>query len=104
MEDSLALLEEENDEEMREMAKEELSGARNGLRIWSMSLRFSCFQKSPNDDKNIILEIRAGAGGDEAALFAAEHLPHVFKLCGQPEMEGGDCQPQWKTASAVSRK
>ena len=37
-----------------------------------MSLRSFCFRKDPNDDKNVVVEIRAGAGGDEAALFAAE--------------------------------
>ena len=72
VEDSLALLEEENDEEMREMAKEELSGARKRIEDLEHELKILLLPKDPNDDKNIILEIRAGAGGDEAALFAAE--------------------------------
>lgn len=72
MEDSIALLEEENDEEMRELAKEELSDARKRVEELEQQLKILLLPKDPNDDKNIILEIRAGAGGDEAALFAAE--------------------------------
>ena len=72
IEDSLALLEEENDEEMREMAKEELSDAKKRVEELEQELKILLLPKDPNDEKNIILEIRAGAGGDEAALFAAE--------------------------------
>ena len=72
IEDSLALLEEENDEEMRELAKEELSDAKKRVEELEQELKILLLPKDPNDDKNIILEIRAGAGGDEAALFAAE--------------------------------
>lgn len=72
IEDSLALLEEENDEEMRELAKEELSDAKKRVEDLEQELKILLLPKDPNDDKNIILEIRAGAGGDEAALFAAE--------------------------------
>lgn len=70
--DSLAMLEEENDEEMREMLKEELSGARKRVEELEQELKILLLPKDPNDDKNVIVEIRAGAGGDEAALFAAE--------------------------------
>ena len=72
IEDSLMLLEEEKDEEMREMVKEELSDARKRVEELEQELKILLLPKDPNDDKNIILEIRAGAGGDEAALFAAE--------------------------------
>ena len=72
VEDSLALLEEESDEEMREMAKEELSEAKKQIEALEQELKILLLPKDPNDDKNIILEIRAGAGGDEAALFASE--------------------------------
>lgn len=70
--DSLALMEEENDEEMREMLKEELSSARKRIEELEKELKILLLPKDPNDDKNILLEIRAGAGGDEAALFASE--------------------------------
>lgn len=72
MEDSLALLEEESDEEMRELAKEELNDAKAKIGELENELKILLLPKDPNDDKNVIVEIRAGAGGDEAALFAAE--------------------------------
>ena len=72
IEDSLALLDEESDEELKELAKEELSIAKKRVEELEQELKILLLPKDPNDDKNIILEIRAGAGGDEAALFAAE--------------------------------
>ena len=72
IDDSLATLEEENDEEMRERVKEELSASRKRLEELERELKILLLPKDPNDDKNVIVEIRAGAGGDEAALFAAE--------------------------------
>ncbi len=72
IEDSLAMLEEESDEEMRELAKEELNEAKSRIEELEKELKILLLPKDPNDDKNVIVEIRAGAGGDEAALFAAE--------------------------------
>lgn len=72
VEDSLLMLDEENDEEMREMAKEELNEARARIEELEQHMKILLLPKDPNDDKNIIVEIRAGAGGEEAALFAAE--------------------------------
>ena len=72
IEDSLQMLEEESDEEMREHAKEELSDSRARTEELEKELKILLLPKDPNDDKNVIVEIRAGAGGDEAALFAAE--------------------------------
>ena len=70
--DSLEMLEEENDEEMRKMLKEELSSAKDKVAELEEKIKILLLPKDPNDDKNVIVEIRAGAGGDEAALFAAE--------------------------------
>ena len=72
IEDSLAMLDEENDEDMKEMLKEELSSAKKRVEELEQKLKILLLPKDPNDDKNVIVEIRAGAGGDEAALFAAE--------------------------------
>ena len=72
VEESLAILEEESDEEMRELAKEELNDAKARIEELEKELKILLLPKDPNDDKNVIVEIRAGAGGDEAALFAAE--------------------------------
>ena len=70
--DSLEMLEAESDEEMRELLKEELSDAKKRIEELEAKLKILLLPKDPNDDKNVIVEIRAGAGGDEAALFAAE--------------------------------
>lgn len=72
IEDSLAILDEETDEEMRELAKEELNDCKERLTETENELKILLLPKDPNDEKNVIVEIRAGAGGDEAALFAAE--------------------------------
>ena len=72
IEDSLMMLEEESDEEMRELAKEELNESKARVEELEQELKILLLPKDPNDDKNVIVEIRAGAGGDEAALFAAE--------------------------------
>lgn len=72
IEDSLAMLEEESDEDMREMLKEELNEAKDSVEKLENKLKILLLPKDPNDDRNVIVEIRAGAGGDEAALFAAE--------------------------------
>ncbi len=72
IEDSLQMLEEESDEEMRELAKEELNDSKARVEELERELKILLLPKDPNDDKNVVVEIRAGAGGDEAALFAAE--------------------------------
>ena len=72
IEDSLEMLDAESDEDMREMLKEELSQAKSRVEELEGKLKILLLPKDPNDDKNVIVEIRAGAGGDEAALFAAE--------------------------------
>ena len=72
IQDSLDMLEEESDEEMRELAKEELNEAKARVEELEHELKILLLPKDPNDDKNVMVEIRAGAGGDEAALFAAE--------------------------------
>lgn len=72
IDDSLIMLEEETDEEMKELAKEELNESKEKLVEIENDLKILLLPKDPNDDKNVIVEIRAGAGGDEAALFAAE--------------------------------
>ncbi|MFA9375498.1 MAG: peptide chain release factor 1 [Lachnotalea sp.] len=76
VEDSLVMLAEESDEEMKELAKEELNDSKARIEELEQVLKILLLPKDPNDDKNVIVEIRAGAGGDEAALFASE----VYRL------------------------
>ena len=72
IEESLELLNEESDEDMRELAKEELNESKARVEELEHELKILLLPKDHNDDKNVVVEIRAGAGGDEAALFAAE--------------------------------
>ncbi|MBQ7613985.1 MAG: peptide chain release factor 1 [Butyrivibrio sp.] len=72
IEDSLAMLDEESDPDMKEMLKEELSEAKARIPELEEKLKILLLPKDPNDEKNVIVEIRAGVGGDEAALFAAD--------------------------------
>ncbi len=70
--EALAMLEEEKDEEMRALLKEEMAEADKKTGHLEQELKILLLPKDPNDDRNVMLEIRAGAGGEEAALFAAE--------------------------------
>ena len=72
LQDALELLSSESDEEMRELAKEELADAKEQKDKLEQEIRILLIPKDPNDERNVVMEIRAGAGGDEAALFAAE--------------------------------
>jgi peptide chain release factor 1 len=72
LEDSEAMLSSEKDPEMLALAKEELSRSKEEKIQLEEALKIALLPKDPNDDKSVIMEIRAGAGGDEAALFAAE--------------------------------
>jgi len=63
---------EDDDKDMREMAKEELKEAQAQLETLEGELQILMLPTDPNDDKNIFLEIRAGTGGDEAAIFAGD--------------------------------
>jgi len=68
------ILETENDEELRDLAKLEVNDNEEKIEILSDELRILLIPKDPNDDKNVILEIRAGTGGEEAALFGQNLL------------------------------
>jgi peptide chain release factor 1 len=75
----------EKDEDMREMAKEELGELEAKLPLVEQELKLLLLPKDPNDDRNVILEIRAGAGGDEASIFVADiwrMYKNYFNSCG----------------------
>src|SRR5215471_1940853 len=76
IEESKALVAGEDDAEMRAYAQEELAKLEERLARVEEELKFLLLPKDPNDEKNVVLEIRAGTGGDEATLFAAE----VFRM------------------------
>jgi peptide chain release factor 1 len=76
-----SLLKEETDEEMKAYAREEVQSLREQAERLEEELRFLMLPKDPNDDKNVILEIRAGTGGEEAGLFAADLFRMYTRLC-----------------------
>ncbi|KMM36638.1 peptide chain release factor 1 [Guptibacillus hwajinpoensis] len=83
--DAKAMLEEEKDAEMREMVKAELSELTPQAEEYAERLRILLLPKDPNDDKNVIIEVRGAAGGDEAALFAGD----LYKMYSRfAEMQG----------------
>ena len=89
--DALDMLEHENDPEIREMLKAELSASRQEIAAAEQELQILLLPKDPNDDKNIYMEIRAGVGGDESALFAAD----LYRMYCNYAMRNG-----WKTELA----
>ena len=72
IDDALAMLEDNLDDDFRELVKEELAENKKRVEPLQNELKLLLLPKDPNDEKNVIMEIRGGAGGDEAALFAAE--------------------------------
>lgn len=85
---AISLLEHESDLELRDMLKEELSSARETKAKMSEELKILLLPRDPNDEKNIFMEIRAGVGGDESALFAAD----LYRMYTNYAMRKG-----WKT-------
>ncbi|MEK4027705.1 MULTISPECIES: peptide chain release factor 1 [Bacillaceae] len=87
-EDAKAMLDEKLDADMREMVKEEIGELEDQLEQLEERLKILLIPKDPNDDKNVIMEIRGAAGGDEAALFAGD----LYRMYSRyAEMQG------WKT-------
>ncbi len=70
IEESLLMLEEKLDDDFRELVKEELAENKGKVEILKEEITILLLPKDPNDEKNVIVEIRGGVGGDEAALFA----------------------------------
>lgn len=77
--DAKSLIQDEKDPQMRELAREELRDLETRLKDAEDRLKFMLIPKDPLDEKNIIMEIRAGTGGEEAALFAAD----LFRMYGR---------------------
>lgn len=77
------LLRNEKEEELREMAKEEIDQLQPALEALEEELKRVLIPKDPNDDRNIIMEIRSGTGGDEAAIFAGNLFEMYKRYCEQ---------------------
>lgn len=74
------ILEDKSQSDLHELAKEELKEAEKMKNELDKQIHFLLIPKDPNDGKNVILEIRAGTGGEEAALFAADLLKMYLKF------------------------
>lgn len=79
LEEGKQMLQNESDEELREMAKMEISSLEEKIPVLEEKLKIALIPPDPNDDRNVIVEVRAGAGGDEASLFGAE-MVECYKL------------------------
>ena len=91
-EEDLAAAEEMlSDEEMKEFASEEIKATKKAIEQISSELEILLLPKDPNDEKNIYLEIRAGTGGDESALFAGDLFRMLFALRRASKMAGRVC-------------
>src|SRR3982751_5209218 len=96
--DSKALLAEETDADMRSYAEEELARLEQRFAEVEQEIKVLLLPKDRNDDKNVILEIRAGTGGDEATLFAAE----IFRMYSRyAETQGWKIEVTSSSDSAV---
>ncbi|HLH30485.1 MAG TPA: PCRF domain-containing protein, partial [Terriglobia bacterium] len=74
--DTRVMVRDETDPELKAMAEEELDGLEARLAACETEMKLLLLPKDPNDERNVVLEIRAGTGGDEAALFVAD----VFRM------------------------
>ena len=81
LETNQTLLKTETDEEIKELARDEIQQLKEKLTGLEEELRLLLLPKDPKDDKNILLEIRAGTGGEEAALFAADLFRMYRPFC-----------------------
>ncbi len=80
--DARQLLDSESDRELRQLAEEEMKESRSAADVFAEELKLLLLPRDPNDDRNVIVEIRAGAGGEESALFAAS-LYRMYSLYAQ---------------------
>ena len=92
------------DEEMRAMARDEISELEARETALVDDLRVSLLPRDPNDDRNVIVEIRAGAGGEEAALFASRAAPDVQPVRAGAQVRDRPDEPSTRPASAGSRR
>ena len=81
IEEAREILKNEKDEEMREMAQEELNASEQRREALEEEIRLMLIPKDPTDDKNAVMEIRAGSGGDEASIFAGDLYRMYIRYC-----------------------
>ena len=99
-----AMLEEKLDADMREMVKEEVTELRNAQEELEEKLKILLIPKDPNDDKNVIMEIRGAAGGDEAALFAGDLYRMYSRFAECTRLENGSHGSERQQVLAAIKK
>ena len=81
IEEAREILKNEKDDDMREMAQEELDASEQRRDVIEEEIRLMLIPKDPTDDKNAVMEIRAGSGGDEASIFAGDLYRMYIRYC-----------------------
>ena len=81
IEEAREILKNEKDDDMREMAQEELDASEQRREVIEEEIRLMLIPKDPTDDKNAVMEIRAGSGGDEASIFAGDLYRMYIRYC-----------------------
>ena len=97
------ILKNEKDKEMRDMAKEELDILEKRLPILEEEIRILLLPKDPEDEKTCVVEIRAGAGGDEAGIFAGDLYRMYLKFCDRKEWKTDLIEDMEGTSGGYSR-
>jgi peptide chain release factor 1 len=97
------ILKNEKDREMRDMAKEELDILEERLPILEEEIRILLLPKDPEDEKTCVVEIRAGAGGDEAGIFAGDLYRMYLKFCDRKEWKTDLIEDMEGTSGGYSR-
>lgn len=101
--DSLEILEETSDKELKELAQIELDEAKDNIKNLAEDLKILLLPKDPNDERNVIVEIRGGAGGEESALFSAV-LFRMYSMYAEKRALKSRLSMPMKPKSAVTRK
>ena len=103
MHEARDILKNEKDKEMRDMAKEELDILEERLPILEEEIRILLLPKDPEDEKTCVVEIRAGAGGDEAGIFAGDLYRMYLKFCDRKEWKTDLIEDMEGTSGGYSR-
>ena len=90
--DARGMLESEADAEMRSYLEAELASSEEALAAVEEELRLALVERDPNDERNVIIELRPGAGGDEAALFTGDIYSMLDGVCRAARLQDGDAQ------------
>lgn len=103
MNEARDILKNEKDKEMRDMAKDELDILEERLPILEEEIRILLLPKDPEDEKTCVVEIRAGAGGDEAGIFAGDLYRMYLKFCDRKEWKTDLIEDMEGTSGGYSR-